>query len=170
MKSIGIYILASLFFIITSVNAASFDSAYTSIQAKHCQLLESDRMGSAQSCASFGRIRVRVIEGDLRQSITLIRKGKQYPLDFWRTVSPSFSTLGSLIEWRYQKGSRNTPKGMITRLNVSVGEDAKAIKSYLVVSKITAKDICVVGKISPRAKQNQIARKMVEISSHMKCL
>jgi hypothetical protein len=170
MKFIGSYVLVSLFFIITSANAANFDSAYTSIQSKHCQLLESDRMGSAQSCASFGNIKVQVIEGDLRQSITLIRQGKYYPLDFWRTVSPAFSSLGSLIEWRYQKGQRDTPNGIITRLNVSIGEDAEVTKSYLVVVKITAKAICVVGKISPRAKQNQMARKMVEVSSDMACL
>ena len=42
--------------------------------------------------------------------------------------------------------------------------------SYLVVSKITPDNICIVGKIPPQAKQNQLARDMAQRAQNMDCL
>ena len=96
-------VLASLSVIgILPVYAGNFDSNYTSVKEKNCTTLETDETGSVQSCPGFGDIKVKVIEGDLRQSITLNRKGTDYPLNFWETVSNNWSELGSKIEWRYK--------------------------------------------------------------------
>lgn len=171
MKNLRMLIITSLFFTSLLANAANFDSSYTSIKSRDCTTLEADRISSAQSCAEFSGIKVKVIENDLRQSITLIRKDKEYPLDFFRTVTPAFSLLGSKIEWRYIKGQQKNLKGIIVRLKISeeVYQPPKTT-SYLIVAKITAKNICVVGKISSQAKQNEKARRMLERSSKMPCL
>ena len=46
-----------------------FTSSYTSIDEKDCLTLDSDDLGSIQECESFADIRVKVLEGDIRQSI-----------------------------------------------------------------------------------------------------
>jgi len=169
MKKILMFV--SLFLITLTVNAKGFDSSYTSIDENDCQTLEADNLGSLQVCPGFAGITVKALEGDLRQSITLVRDEVEYPLEFWRTVSSSFSALGPKVEWRYEKGKADQPFSMITRLNVSDDPaDFNKRTSYLIVSKITANEICVVGKILPQKEQNQKARDMAEQSANMPCV
>ena len=62
-------------------------------------------------------------------------------------------------------------KGMIVRLEVSNNEEnLEATTSFLVVSKITSDEICVIGKILPQDKQNEVARKMLDNSENLPCL
>ena len=163
-------LIASLAFITLSATAASYDSRYTSIEPSSCRTLSNDEMSSTQSCQRFDNIQVKVLEGDIRQSITLTRSGKEYPLEFWRTVSPTFSSLGNKIEWRYTKGKNEKLKGMITRLNASGQSDSSRTTSYLVVVSIKKSRMCVVAKVAPQSRQNQKARRILEKSSNMPCL
>jgi len=170
-KQIRMLVAASISIGVLPVYAGNFDSSYTSVKEKDCTTLETHEAGSVQSCPKFGDIKVKVIEGDLRQSITLNRNGTDYPLNFWETVSANWSELGPKIEWRYKTGKSGNPVGIIVRLNVSENPEKPQKKtSYLVVSKITTDNICVVGKVSPQAKQNQKARTMAEQSADMSCL
>jgi hypothetical protein len=170
MKKLGWFGITSLLFISLLVNATEFDSSYSSIESRHCKLLESDSMGNLQACPSFRGIKVNVIEGDLRQTINLIRRNKVYPLNLWSKISPAFSFLGTKIEWRHSKGKPRDIKGIIVRFNASEDmSDAAKTTSYLAVVKINAKTICVVGKIAPQAKQNQKARNMLDRSLNMPC-
>ena len=153
-----------------------FESAYTSIADKDCKVIETYKMniGVAQSCKKYTNIDVEVKDSDARMSITLHRNNKEYPLNFSSTVSASFSSLGKKIEWRYLKGKAKNPMAMITRLNVSEYNHKTELNdkdvSYLVVSKITKDDICVVGKIKPQKNQNILARKMADDSHKLKCI
>ena len=148
-----------------------YTSSYTSIDEKDCMTLDSDNLGSIQECEPFGDIGVKVVEGDIRQSITLTRQSKEYILNFQSTVNAGFSTLGSKVEWRHEKGKPENVKGMIVRLDVNDDpEDLDKISSYLVVSKITSNDICVVGKILPQSKQNELARAMLDSKEELPCL
>ena len=148
-----------------------YESSYTSIAQKDCQTLESDNLGSIQNCESFANMKVTVIEGDIRQSITLTRDEKKYELNFWNTISYGFSSLGLELEWRYKRNQFDNPMGMIVRLEVNEDdEDSEKVTSYLIVSKITEKEICVVGKVSPRKSQVESAREMLEQSEQMSCL
>lgn len=148
-----------------------FESSYTSIAEKDCRTLDSDDLGSIQECESFADLKVKVMEGDIRQSITLSRGNQEYDLNFWSTVTQNFSSLGSQIEWRYRVGEPNAPIGIIVRLEANEDEvDMNKTTSYLVVSKITADEMCVVGKIEPKENQNEVARTMVDSSSKMPCL
>jgi hypothetical protein len=148
-----------------------YESSYTSISQKDCRTLESDNLGSIQECESFAGMKVTVIEGDIRQSITLARDDKKYELSFWNTISYGFSSLGLELEWRYLHNQFYNPVGVIVRLDVNEDEEnTEKVTSYLVVSKITEKEICVVGKIIPQKSQKEVARRMVESSHEMKCI
>ena len=146
-------------------------SSYTSIEESDCTDLDSDSMGSIQECESFEDITVKVIEGDLRQMITLIRNNQEYNLDFWSIVSPMFSTLGAKIEWRHEIDKPRKLKGMIVRFEASDNFDNfDKTSSYLVVSKITDDKMCVVSKVAPSEKQNEIARKFLDAKEQLSCL
>ncbi len=171
IKPIKLFVVASVFLSSLPAYAVSFDSNYTSIVEADCTTLNADEVGSVQSCPSFSNIKVRVTEGDLRQSIILSRRGIDYPLNFQETISANMSELGSKIEWRYQGGKPKSPVAMIVRFNVSENpEKPTKMSSYLIVSKITTDDICVVGKVPPQRQQNQEAHRMAEQSAGMPCL
>jgi len=148
-----------------------YESSYTSIAQQDCQTLESDNLGSIQECEPFAGMKITVIEGDVRQSITLTREDKKYELNFWNTISSGFSSLGLTLEWRYKRNHKDNPLGMIVRLEVNEDEeDLDKVTSYLVVSKITEQEICVVGKVEPQKDQNDVAQRMVESATQMTCL
>ncbi len=152
-------------------NTNAFESSYTSITAKDCTLQDSNPVleYASQHCKGFGIIDVKVIEEGARQTITLNRDEQEFPLNF---LPFGFSKLGTTIEWRHKKGQLDKVAGMIVRLNVSKQEGTNKVISYLMVSKITANEICVVGKIRPLSKgqQNKQARLMAEQSVNMPCL
>lgn len=152
---------------ITSMNTSS----YTSIDQKDCVTLDSDNMGSVQECESFSEIGVKVIEGDIRQSIILTRNKKEYDLAFWSTISSAFSSLGLKVEWRHELGKPENLKGMVVRFEASDDyENIDNVSSYLVVSKITKDEICVVAKVLPQKKQNEIARDILDVKEELPCL
>jgi hypothetical protein len=146
-------------------------SSYTSIEQKDCITLDSDNMGSVEECEPFLDIGVKVIESDIRQSIILTRNAKEYDLAFWSTISPAFSSLGLKVEWRHELGKPENVKGMIVRFEASDdSENIDKVSSYLVVSKITNDEICVVAKIVPQKEQNEIARNILDGDMTIPCL
>ena len=175
MKKIITFIIL-FFFVTTWLQAEDHDtslntSSYTSINQKDCITLDSDNMGSLQECESFLDIGVKVIEGDIRQSIILTRNKKEYDLAFWSTVSPAFSSLGLKIEWRHEQGKPENIKGMIVRFEASDDADnIEKVSSYLVVIKIMNNKICVVAKITPQKEQNEIAREILDSTEELPCL
>ena len=146
------------------------ESTYTSIESKDCTTLSTNTFGGAFACEAYGNINVEVVEEDLRQSITLIRNKKRYPLEMWTSVSSSFSFLGNKIEWRFPKKEKNQPIAMITRYNVSIGEYLEQTNSYLAVVKITNNEMCVVGKVKPQREQNILAREMADKAQSLTCV
>jgi len=154
-----------------SDNDSLYESSYTSIAQKDCRTLESDNLGSIEECESFADIKVTVIEGDIKQGIMLRRDGKNYELNFRNAISYTFISLGLELEWRYKRNQFDNPIALITRLDVNNDpEDPEKISSYLVVSKITDNEICIVGKIEAQKNKNQMAKDMAEKSSTMSCI
>ena len=160
----------------TSVHAVSlYESSYTPLSEAACRTIGIDeaRISTRQQCPGFGNYGVIVTETDLRQSITLTRDGMEYPLAFSRTVSPAWSILGNLAEWRHTRTNPGNPVAMIVRLNVSENPaNPDVMTSYLVVSKISQTGICVVGTIPPVAdgRQNRLAREMADNAASLPCL
>lgn len=173
-KKITFVILFLLYFFNLQVKAETSltnTSSYTSIEQKDCVTLDSDNMGSIQECESFEEITVKVIEGDIRQSIILTRNNREYDLAFWDTVGASFSSLGEKVEWRHEQAEPNNIKGIIFRFEASNdSEELARVSSYLVVSKITKKEICVVATILPQDNQNKVAREVLDLEKELPCL
>jgi len=166
-----VQILSTTFLNADEIKEKKLTSSYTSIAEKDCITLDSDDLGSIQECEPFFNIRVKVIEGDIRQSITLIRANKEYDLSFSSTITSAFSSLGSKIEWLYEVDKPDNLKGMIVRLNANEDmENTEHLTTFLVVSKITLDKICVIGKILPQENQNQVAKAMLENVNELPCL
>lgn len=177
---LGIAILAIATMAIIMLNISNayadntrFQSSYTSIAAQDCTLQDSNPVihYASQNCPSFSdEIDIKVIEDDARQTIEFSRGSQEYALNL---QALGFSQLGPKIEWRYQKGQPNNITSIIVRLNVSekAGQVGK-VTSYLIVSKVTPTEICIVGKIPPlpNAQQNKQARLMADRSAPMPCI
>jgi len=179
-KITRIYILGLLLFGLGSIQAESkktdgsnsiYESSYTSIAPKDCRTLDSDNLGSIEECESFADMKVTVIEGDIKEGISLTRDNQRYELNFSSALSYAFLSLGLELEWRYKRNEFDNPLALIVRLEVNEDpEDLDKTTGYLVVSKITEKDICIVGKIEAQKNQDEIARDMAEKSHEMSCL
>ena len=175
MRSIIRITIATFLLSLGSVSADElYSSSYSSIDEKSCRTIAiTEESGSVtQRCPDYRSIGVITMEGDLRQSITLIRNGKEYPLEYWRTVTSSWSVLGKTAEWRHEKEAPDRLIALITRLNISEDPDnPDRMTSYLVVSKITNNEVCVVGKVAPQrdGSQNLKAREMADRASAMPC-
>lgn len=152
-------------------NNLMLTSSYTSIDEKDCVTLDSDNMGSIQECESFGHIGVKVIEGDIRQSIILTRDQDEYDLDFTGVISSAFSSLGLKIEWRHELGKPENVTGMIVRFEVSDNyDDLEKVSSYLVVSKIMKDEMCIIAKVIPQNNQNERAREILDAKRTLPCM
>jgi len=97
---------------------------------------------------------------------------KEYNLQFMDKVWKGMSQFGDTLEWRFPKGKADKPAAMISRY-ICGGYDEDGYNTYihrLVVTKITDKEICIVGWIPPGKKQNLLARKMADRALQMPCL
>lgn len=159
-------------FLVTTLSAeAQITSVYTPLDDKKCKTLTltDDEGGSYKGeCKGVGGYRLHVIEGDLRQTVTIIDpNGKEHPLEFWN-LTGAFSAVGQNAEWRLM-GKR--PIALIVRLNVSENvEDASKTKGYLVVAKITSDSTCVTHFLAPTRSHNLEARKAADKSATAPCL
>ena len=166
-RTIAIVVLAVL--LCASAHAQN-KSVYTSLSEKACRALKvSDDEGSSYEgeCPGVGGYKLRLLEGDLRQSIDIVTPGKKtHQLAFWN-ISSAFSYIGDRVEWR-MKGK--TPIALIARFNASEDpENAEKRTSYLIVSKITKNEICVTDVIKPTTTQNADARKAADSAASRPC-
>ena len=160
-----------------SVSAQAIQSVYTEINQKKCKMIAVDPgpgESSTQRCPGVAGYKLLVLEGDLRQSITVIRPdGSKHELNLWSNVGGGgFSHLGPRAEWRVknQKG-KLVPIALIVRYEVSENaENANKTTSYLTVTKITSGQICLIESISPRSNQNAEARALADNSASKPCL
>lgn len=109
--------------------------------------------------------------GDLRDSITLRKAGKDYPLNFGQTVSGRFASVGPRFEFRIRGGQ---PIGTIVRFEYDTDEyetaDSSTPKknSVLVVSRMRPTP-CVIGVIDPGPTQNVTAQTLADASGNQPC-
>lgn len=175
-KFLSPFVLISALALSSTAFAADkgYQSVYSPLTGKHCITVGTMTLEAEQECAGMAGFRVRLIDADDRQSLTLMKGSKEYPLDFWSTVSSNFSELGKLIEWRVNidKKSRDLQAiALIVRFKNSEGDGSK-MNSDLVVVDLQRKNICAVGvvKATKDGKQNENARKMADNATGLKCL
>lgn len=151
------------------------ESVYTALDPRACRTTDFEREGqsSTQECPGVGGYKLRVLEGDNRQSITVVRPdGTQHPLDFWHTVSGAFSTVGPRAEWRVRRrAGRVEPFALVVRFNANRQPDEPhKITSYLVVARLAPGRVCVTDRIEPGPRANEEARRAADASASRPCL
>lgn len=153
-------------------DTGAINSVYTSLAEKDCRVIEVDEEGSGGSisrCPGVAGYALKVLEGDLRQSINVITPdGKEHELNYWSVITGGFSTLGPRAEWR-MRGEK--PIALIVRVNASEDpEDATRITSYLAVARISPGPMCVTDRIAPSADANVAARAAADRSGGKPCV
>ncbi|MBU0656617.1 MAG: hypothetical protein KJ914_15965 [Gammaproteobacteria bacterium] len=154
--------------------AVKIDSIYSNLSGNSCEGLDgNEQEGWAKGrCKGTAGYNLVWQEDDIRQALDVIDpSGKAFPLDLWTTVSSGFSSLGDKAEWRVEKrGKQITPIAMIVRYNVSEDpEKPEKTTSYLVVSKITADEVCVTDVVKPAGNANQQARDLADVAASKPC-
>ena len=164
-----IFFLTLIFLSMTTFSFAQNKSVYTSTKTTACRTISSNpnEAGSYEGeCKGVGGYKVRLLEGDIRQTINIMTPAKKkFELNFWSFYG-GFSTVGEKIEWRTKGG---VPVALIARFSVADAEDSSKSTSYLMVSKISKTSSCVVDVIMPGAKQNEKAREVADIAATKPC-
>lgn len=149
----------------------ALDSIYTSLEEHDCVLLElNEEQGWSRSeCPAFAGYRVLLEDADGRQSLSIIdRQGRPHRLDFMRTITGAFSTLGAKLEWRFSRASAEfDPLALIVRVNAA--DDGSGPRSWLAVIRLSGGDPCVVDRIEPTAQQNLRARSVADGAADRTC-
>ena len=160
----------------SSAAAQTRQSVYTNLDDKHCRTLKSDASEAGEylgRCTGTAGYILLLAEGDLRQNITVVTPRKvEHSLELWSVVSSAFSSVGPKAEWRITKQkNKTTPVALIVRYNASEdSEHPDKTTSYLVVTKITSKEICVTDRIPPGPKANEEARRLADEAETKPCL
>lgn len=164
--------LAILFLIVLCVSnaVAQNKSVYTSTKTSACRTISSNpnEGGSYEGeCKGVGGYKVRLIEGDIRQTLNIITPAKKkFELNFWGFYG-GFSSLGEKIEWRTRAG---VPVALIARFNVANAEDSSKTTSYLMISKIGKTSSCVTDVVKPQPNQNEKARELADAAAGKACM
>lgn len=154
-------------------DAQPHSSVYTSLSETSCKRLKStgdDYLGRCRGVAGYSLL---VAESDLRQNILVVTpSGARHSLELWSIVSPAFSTIGPKAEWRMtSQNQKTTPVPLIVRYNASEDSDKPDKKtSYLVVTKITASEVCVTDKVRAGPNSNDQARRLADETETKPCL
>ena len=178
MNSKKILLLAAVFACL-AINAFAQEpkitSVYTPLADKKCKTLESsaEDAGSYRGrCLGTAGYKLELLEGDLRQTINVIApNGKKFELNLWTTVSSAFSFVGDKAEWRVvTKKGKAMPVALIVRFNASENtEKPDQTTSYLVVSKITANEVCITDIVKNGADANAKARELADAAAKKSC-
>ena len=144
-------------------------SIYTSTRTASCRTISSNpnEAGSYEGeCLGVGGYKVRLLEGDIRQTINIIAPSKKkFELNFWGFYG-GFSSIGEKIEWRTRGG---VPVAVIARFTVANNEDSSKSRSYLMVSKIGKAMSCVTDIVEPGSGQNEKARTLADVAADKPC-
>lgn len=147
---------------------------YTSLEEIACKVTETDEEtgGSTSRCPGLGGYALDVQDYDARMSIDVVAPdGARTPLHLWSLGSGGFSSLGPRAEWRFADGDGKRPTALVVRHNAyEFPETPTRPTSYLIVAKLSATDVCVIGKIPPGARQNERARALADRAAAAACL
>jgi hypothetical protein len=164
-----ILILLSFLCLTADAALAQNKTVYTSTKTGACKTIKSTSEGTGSyigECPGVGGYKIRLIEGDIRQTIDVVTPAKKkFELNFWNFYS-SFSSIGEKVEWRTKGG---VPVALIARYNVADPEGTKPSTSYLMISKIGKTESCVTDVVPPGAKQNEEARKLSDLAPDKPC-
>lgn len=153
----------------------ALQSVYTSLSSRDCKTISTHEEGaqSTQRCAGVGGYGLLVEDFDSRMDVTVVAPGgKRYNLKYGQVITTGFSSVGEKAEWRVKgKGKRAVPVALIVRLNANEdGAHPEKTTSYLTVSKITPRQICVTDKIAAAVDANEQARRAADTAASRPCI
>ncbi len=174
------YALAVLALLIPTLSFAApkFDSAYTSLENKDCQVLDSSEMNPNAEIDYFDSVcpgrdgyEVKLLGGDSRSWIGLLKKGEAYSdgaefhAPLFRGTEGYFPNVqGTKLEWRYADGKL---VAFILRMTAQDIEDYEKSNENLVVLRVDTSDLsktCLVGSVNVAKvkKSNEAARAIAD--------
>lgn len=126
---------------VASARANDASSAYTTFDVKHCKTLSpakpSEEWGGSSLCKGLGNAQIYFAEGDLR---TMVAFGIRPDTHCAATQTfGRFNTVNNKVEWRLRNG---VAFATILRWSVSDAEDADKQKTWLVVTRLEARNSC----------------------------
>ncbi|HEX8708360.1 MAG TPA: hypothetical protein VF723_08980 [Pyrinomonadaceae bacterium] len=158
-----------------TASAQAIQSVYTDSRGKQCRTLERDDDAAGyllQQCPGVAGYKVQVMSGDDRQNIIVVKPdGSKHELNFGQIGGGGFSDVGAKVEWRVarQRG-RLVPIALIVRFNISEdSSNPQKITSYLTVTKITPRKICLIDTVHPGPNANEEARRLADGSASKPC-
>lgn len=158
-----------------NTEAEPIASIYTDLAEDFCTTLEYDveEAWSEQACPGTHGYELRVLDGDARQSVTVVTPGgQQYELDYWQVITQGFSSLGDQAEWRIAgTDDAQRPIALIVPVNADEWDEEGNARpvAYLAVASIGPDRICVTDRIAPGEDQEQRARAAADTSSERPC-
>lgn len=177
ITSYGIGLYMTLLCATTSLAAAaSAESRYTPLGEKGCTLIQQGmKPGEGPPdyiewrCPGVGGFAMKVVHADERGYLTVIDpQRKEHALPLMQVVGGGFSAIGAKAEWRLM-GTPPAPRAVIFRMNVHQTDREQWISSLL-VTKLTATDVCIVAVIPPGPQQNELARAAADTAAPKPCL
>ena len=149
-------------------------SIYTDISDASCTPIPSSGEPNEEDglkCRGPAGFNLLALSGDMRATVTIVGPdGKEYPLEFWDTVTGGFSTLGPRAEWRV-RDAESVPYALIVRVSASENPDKPDDKtSWLAVAKVTAEAVCVTDKVKGGIDDNARARAAADSAASKPCL
>lgn len=159
-----------------SSHAASITTQSTPISGARCIHVSDNREtgDSVKRCPGVSGLALLIHHSDDRASLSILTREKAtLPLNFWDTVTPTFSTLGPKVEWQLETvHGKHTPVAIVVRVDTVDQTDVAAPQpiSFVVVARIRDDEACVIGKIpAKQANATQAARALVN-AHESKCL
>ena len=110
---------------------------------------------------------VQIDYDDSRESITLLRNGREYPLDLWRVVDGRFSHVGKIFEFRFRNGK---PVAGIVRFNHVIDDNNTQVSNLVVVRLAPTPCVARVVPPSEGASQNSKARTIADRVERYACI
>ena len=159
-----------------TASAQGVQSIYTDLRGKGCKTLERDDEAAGyllEECQGVAGYKVHLAHGDDRSNIEIVGpEGSKYDLNFGQIGGGGFSSLGAKAEWRVKKAQgKLVPIALIVRFDlVTDSSRPEKTTSYLVVSKITPREVCRIGRVEPGPNANQEARRMADGSASKPCI
>lgn len=157
-----------LIFLLSVLTFAQNKSVYTPLTNEKCKVKFDSQIPGNMSgvCAGAGEYKLMIYDDDARMSLGVVSPDNQVSdLNLWGHFG-NFSYLGEQAEWRLKN---NVPVALIVRYKVSDRGDGKTPSSYLIITKISPTDSCVVGMIKPGKNQNALARQMADTAQKKPC-
>lgn len=161
-------LICALMLLFSTLTFAQNKSVYTSLIDNKCKIQEDAQVPGNMNglCPGVGGYNLKIFADDERMSVSVVAANqKTFDLDFWGYFG-NFSSVGERAEWRV-KGK--TPVGLIVRYNVSDRGEGKPPTSYLMVSKVSLINSCLIAIVKPGKNQNIQARKLADAAVNKPC-